>query len=56
MQSNLIDLDEEGLDNEYTYEPKDPIEDLNACINTMTAEEKGWLADEMGVGEDFPMT
>jgi hypothetical protein len=54
-QSNLIDLDEEGLDNKYTYEPKDPVGELKACINAMTAKEKGWLADEMGVGEDFPM-
>jgi Zinc knuckle len=55
VQSNLIDLEEESLDTDFTYKPKDPIRDLKACINAMTAKEKGQLADKMGVGEDFPM-
>jgi hypothetical protein len=54
IQSNLIDL-EEDLNSEPTYEPKDPVRDLKACINAMTTKEKGQLANEMGVGEDFPM-
>jgi hypothetical protein len=49
-----IDL-EEDLNSEPTYEPKDPVRDLKACINAMTTKEKGQLANEMGVGEDFPM-
>jgi hypothetical protein len=54
-QSNLIDLEEEGSDLNPSYKPMDPVGDLKACINAMTAEEKGQLADEMGVGEDFPI-
>jgi hypothetical protein len=52
-QSNLIDLEEEEPD--ANYGPLDSVGDLKACINTMSAEEKGRLANEMGVGEDFPM-
>jgi hypothetical protein len=55
MQSNLINLDEEGINNEYVYKPKDSVEELKTHINTITAKEKGRLANEMGVEEDFPM-
>ena len=46
---NLIDFDESTEQN-YV---QDPIEDLKARIQAMTPEEKGRLADEMGVTEDF---
>ena len=54
-QFNLINLEEEDLNSEFTYTPRDTVQDLKTRINAMTAKEQGRLANKMGVGEDFPM-
>jgi hypothetical protein len=47
-----MDAEDKPLD--YLVEQGDRVQQVKAYLNTLTLEEQGWLADELGPHEDFP--
>jgi Zinc knuckle len=50
--ANIMDAEEEPLD--YPVEQGDRVQQIKSYLNTLTLEEQGHLADELGPNEDFP--
>jgi hypothetical protein len=49
--ANIMDAEEEPLD--YLVEQGDRVQQIKSYLNTLTLEEQGRLADELGPNEDF---
>ena len=52
--ANLIDFDEDSEDYQFEQTTGNAVESVKASLNTLSLEEKAKLANELGVGEDFP--
>jgi hypothetical protein len=49
--ANIMDAEEEPLD--YLVEQGDRVQQIKSYLSTLTLEEQGHLADELGPNEDF---
>jgi hypothetical protein len=49
--ANIMDAEEEPLD--YPVEQGDRVQQIKLYLNTLTLEEQGRLANELGPNEDF---
>jgi hypothetical protein len=50
--ANIMDVEDEPLD--YPVEQGDRVQQVKAYLNTLTLEEQGQLANELGPHKDFP--
>jgi hypothetical protein len=49
--ANIMDAEDKPLD--YPVEQGDRVQQIKSYLNTLTLEEQGCLADELGPNEDF---